>query len=171
MQKILCNWKIKFCWRTDQVVLPCEQTLNRMINFDKVTELLIFLVFFNCYLTVRWPSFGHSQGDSLTNPMLITAFVQVWPKGHREPRNEVGSLSSTDRLLGVWTGNLPILIGTPWPTRPLSQRVFPNSSHPGQKIWKWNLKKTGPDRFSKILCKIAETVQSSQEKNCVRVSL
>ena len=104
MQKILCNWNIKFCWRKDQVVLSCEQTLNRMINFDKVTELLIFLVFFNCYLTVRWPSFGHSQGDSFTNPMLITAFVQVWPKGHREPRNEVGSLSSTDRLLGFEPG-------------------------------------------------------------------
>ena len=33
--------------------------------------------FFNCYLAVPRPTLDHSQGDSLTNPMLITAFVQV----------------------------------------------------------------------------------------------
>ena len=30
--------------------------------------------FFNCYLADPRPTLGHSQGDSLTNPMLITAF-------------------------------------------------------------------------------------------------
>ena len=30
--------------------------------------------FFNCYLASIWPTLGHSQGDSLTNPILITAF-------------------------------------------------------------------------------------------------
>ena len=44
------------------------------------------------------PSLGHSQGDSLTNPTLITAFAQVRPEHHREPRNEVGSLSPAERL-------------------------------------------------------------------------
>ena len=56
-------------------------------------ELLgLWLFFFNCYLAVPQPTLSHSQGDSLTNPMLITAFVHVRPEGHREPRNEVGSL-------------------------------------------------------------------------------
>ena len=44
---------------------------------------------------------GQSQGDSLTNPMLITAFYHFEPEGHREPRNEVGSLSPAERLIGL----------------------------------------------------------------------
>ena len=30
--------------------------------------------FFNCYLAAPRPTLGHYQGESLTNPMLITAF-------------------------------------------------------------------------------------------------
>ena len=60
-----------------------------------------FVVFFNCYLAAPQPTLGHSQGDSLTNPMLITAFVHIRPEGHREPRNEVGSLSPAERLAGL----------------------------------------------------------------------
>ena len=48
--------------------------------------------FFNSYLAAPWPTFGHSQGYRFTNPMLITAF--------RDPRNEVGSLSPVERLVG-----------------------------------------------------------------------
>ena len=33
-----------------------------------------------------------------------TAFVQFWPEGHREPRNEVGSLSPAERLVGFEPG-------------------------------------------------------------------
>ena len=33
-----------------------------------------FLFLFNCYLTAPRPTLGHFQGDSLTNPRLITAF-------------------------------------------------------------------------------------------------
>ena len=33
-----------------------------------------FFFFFNCYLADPRPTLGHSQGDSLTNQMLITAF-------------------------------------------------------------------------------------------------
>ena len=36
--------------------------------------------------------------------MLITMFVQVWPEGHREPRNEVGYLSPAERLAGFEPG-------------------------------------------------------------------
>ena len=53
--------------------------------------------FFNCYLAAPLPTLGHSQGDSLTNLMLITAFVHIQPKGHQEPRNEVGSLTQAER--------------------------------------------------------------------------
>ena len=48
------------------------------------------LTFFNCYLAIPRPTLGHSPGDSLTNPMLITAFLQFRSEGHREPRNEAG---------------------------------------------------------------------------------
>ena len=37
--------------------------------------------FFNYYLTVP-----HFREDSLTNPILITAFAQFWPEGNLEPR-------------------------------------------------------------------------------------
>ena len=60
-----------------------------------------FFFFFNCYLAVPQPTLGHSQGDSLTNPMLITVFVQVRPEGHREPLNEVGSLSPAERKIKI----------------------------------------------------------------------
>ena len=39
---------------------------------------------FNCYLAAQQPTFGHYQGDSLTHPMLITAFLQFQPEGHPE---------------------------------------------------------------------------------------
>ena len=56
---------------------------------------------FNCFLTAPRPTLGHSQRDSLTKPMLITTFELFWPEGHREPRNYVGSLSPTERLVGL----------------------------------------------------------------------
>ena len=36
--------------------------------------------------------------------MLITAFLLIRPEGHREPRNEVGSLSLAERLVGFEPG-------------------------------------------------------------------
>ena len=30
-----------------------------------------------CYLAAPRPTLGHSQGDSLTNPKLITAFLSI----------------------------------------------------------------------------------------------
>ena len=43
--------------------------------------------------------------ESLTQPMLITAFLHFRPEVHREPHNSSGRASST-----VLTGNLPCLI-------------------------------------------------------------
>ena len=47
-----------------------------------------FFFFLNCCLAASRPTLGHSQGNSLTNLMLITVFYLCWPKGHQEPRNE-----------------------------------------------------------------------------------
>ena len=40
---------------------------------------------FNCYLAVPRPILGYSQGGSLTNLMLITAFQLFSLKGYRKP--------------------------------------------------------------------------------------
>ena len=61
-------------------------------------------IFFNYYLAAPRPTSGHYLGDSLTNPMLIAAFLHVRPEGHREPRSEVGSLSPAERLVGFEPG-------------------------------------------------------------------
>ena len=36
--------------------------------------------------------------------MLITCVLHIWPEGHREPRNEVGSLSPAERIEGFEPG-------------------------------------------------------------------
>ena len=59
--------------------------------------------FFNIYLAVPSPS-GHSRGDSLNYPVLITAFVQFRLEGHRKPSNEVESLSLVECLVGFELG-------------------------------------------------------------------
>ena len=63
------------------------------------------IFFFNRYLAAPRPTLGHSQGESLTNPMLITAFYLCRPEDHREPRNEVGSLSPAEGLAGFEPGS------------------------------------------------------------------
>ena len=47
---------------------------------------------------------GHYRGGSLTHPMLITCVLHIWPEGHREPRNEVGSLSPAEHIVGFEPG-------------------------------------------------------------------
>ena len=84
----LVNGKARSPW-----VQECVEKGNHCV------EMMIFF-FFNCYLAVPRPTLGHSQGDSLTNLMLITAFVHIRPESQREPRNEVGSLSPAERLAG-----------------------------------------------------------------------
>ena len=73
-------------------------------DFGRQDFFLDFFFFFNCYLAVPRPTLGHSQGDSLINPMLITAFVHVRPESHQEPYSEVGSLSPAKRLVGFEPG-------------------------------------------------------------------
>ena len=51
-------------------------TLVTYITLTHVTQYIsyIYIYIFNCYLAAPRPTLGHSRGDSLTNPMLITAF-------------------------------------------------------------------------------------------------
>ena len=66
-----------------------EVILISLFYGESVTLLFFFFIFFffNCYLAVPRPTLGHFWGDSLPNPMLITAFLLTRPEGHREPRN------------------------------------------------------------------------------------
>ena len=72
----------------------------------KVTHLqqFTYMYIFNCYLSAPRPTFGHYQGDSLTQPILIVCILRIRPEGHWEPRNELGSLSSVKHLVGFEAG-------------------------------------------------------------------
>ena len=62
----------------------------------------IFCPFFcNCYLAVPLPTLGHSRGDSLTKPMLITSFSTS--SSPRSP-GASGSLSPAEYLVGFEPG-------------------------------------------------------------------
>ena len=78
-------------------------------------------------MTAPRPTLGHYRGDSLTHPMLITCVLHIRPEGHRElmlitcvlrirpegqqkPRNEVGSLSPAERLVGFEPGTFRFLL-------------------------------------------------------------
>ena len=52
--------------------------------------------------------------------MLITVFELFWLKGHREPRNYIGSLSPAEHLVGFEPGTFPFL----------SQRLNPLVHYP-----------------------------------------
>ena len=78
--------------------------LRTNANFNILKTAYNLLFFFNCYLAAPWPTSGHYLGDSLTHPMLITAFLHIRPEGHREPHSEVGSLSLAEHLAGFEPG-------------------------------------------------------------------
>ena len=59
-----------------------------------------FLGFFSVwYLALPWPILSHSWGYSLCHPIII-AFASFRLKGHRKSRNEFGSLSPAERVVG-----------------------------------------------------------------------
>ena len=66
--------------------------------------IYIYIHIFNCYLAAPRPTLGHYWGGSLTHLMLITCVLHMRPKGDREPRNEVGSLSPAKHLVGFELG-------------------------------------------------------------------
>ena len=80
-----------------------------------VERLSIFNgLFFNCYLAAPRPTLGHYRGGSLTQPMLITAFLLFWTEDHREPRNEVGSLRPAESPVGFKPGSFRFFYTVPF---------------------------------------------------------
>ena len=54
---------------------------NRIVDdLEKCGLFPDFQYFFNCYLAAPRPTSGHYRGDSLTHPMLITAFYILNPR-------------------------------------------------------------------------------------------
>ena len=91
------------------------------------TSVFVFVFFlYNCYLAVPRPTLGHSQGD--VNHCVCTSLTRRSPGASwRGWVPKPGRASSW-----FWTGNLPILIATPQPTRPrgsYSQRLNPLGSN------------------------------------------
>ena len=73
-------------------------------NIYNIYIYLYLYIYVNRYLAAPRPTLGHYRGGSLTHPMLITCVLHIRPEGHREPRNEVGSLSPAERLVGFEPG-------------------------------------------------------------------
>ena len=98
--------------------------------FKKVKEMacciLMFFFFFNFYLAAPRPTLDDYREGSLTHPILITTFLHVRPESHREPRNKVGSLSPTKRLLGFEPGTFALCKMCP-NTEFFLVRIFPHS--------------------------------------------
>ena len=69
--------------------------------------------FSNCYLAAPLPTLGHSQENSLPNPLLITAFYLFRLESHQASCNEVGTLSPAEHLVGFEPGTNLILITLP----------------------------------------------------------
>ena len=90
-------------------ISPNQEIRRNSGTLRSWSYICFFFVFFNYYLAAPRPTSGHYRGDSLTHPMLITAFVHVRPEGHREPRSEVGSLSPAERLAGFEPGTFRFL--------------------------------------------------------------
>ena len=72
-----------------------------------VTAMELSIGLFIWCLAFPRPNLGHSQGESLTNPMLIIVLYLCRPEGLREPCNEVGSLSLAEDLAGFEPGTFP----------------------------------------------------------------
>ena len=69
--------KIKYCLK-----YICS---NYIVKLNKKCQMSVMLIYY-FFLTSIWlANFGHYWGDSLTNPMLITAFLLFWPDGHHVP--------------------------------------------------------------------------------------
>ena len=66
---------------------------------------VFFVCLFNCYLAAPQPTLDHYQGDSFTHsPDVYRCVLHFRHEGHREPCNEVGSLSPAECLVGFKPG-------------------------------------------------------------------
>ena len=106
--RYLCFFNPKY-WSFHLPDKKANNILKKKMSEWQIFFFFFFFFFFNYYLAAPRPTSGHYRGDSLTHPMLITAFVHVRPEGHREPRSEVGSLSPAERLAGFEPGTFRFL--------------------------------------------------------------
>ena len=87
------------------IAAVCYFSVHKLIGWDpaniylfKVNSRILEkrVIFFNCCLAAPRSTLGHTQGDSLTNCILI-----ILTRRLPEPRNEVESLSPAERLVGL----------------------------------------------------------------------
>ena len=99
---ILLNW-----WLSNFIQKNQKKLMSQFWHLGVAKERTNMTNFLNYYLVAPWPSLGHFRGNSLTNPMLITAFLIRWFDS-----TVTGSLVAR---LGpkAQTGHLPILNVTP----------------------------------------------------------
>ena len=90
----------------------------------KTLGYLLFIpaIFFICCLAAQWPTFDCYRGNSLTHPMLITAFglflAQRWLRG-------VGSLHLIECPIGFDHNAITHLV-----THPKLQKILSPNLHP-----------------------------------------
>ena len=89
--------ELRVFWTSKPVYRPLKQP-------GYVTAMELSIGLFIWCLAFPRPNLGHSQGESLTNPMLIIVLYLCRPEGLREPCNEVGSLSLAEDLAGFEPG-------------------------------------------------------------------
>ena len=68
------SYSIESLFTNVPIAETTEYILDEIYVHNKLPKLCSQLIFFNFYFAVPQPTLGHSQGDSLTNPMLINAF-------------------------------------------------------------------------------------------------
>ena len=82
--------------------LPFVLKLKTILKSTDV--VVIFYQLLGCPKVIFRPL----QGGNHSHSMLIAALFHTRPEGHREPRNEIGSLISAERNSAIPTGSLPI---------------------------------------------------------------
>ena len=78
---MLLKVKLSFSKKKNFFICPnvsCLKNDETAFSFNLKALFVLKIFFFNCYLAVPRPTLGHSQGDSLTNLMLITAFLYMF---------------------------------------------------------------------------------------------
>ena len=100
--KVTC---IDFCytWKTSSWA-PFSSKTSKQIYFQQT----IWVIFKSLYRSNFMPTLDHYRGNSFSNPMSITVFLLLWPKGYQEPHNEVGSLSHAECLVEIKTGTFQL---------------------------------------------------------------
>ena len=118
---------------------------------------IIFIVFslvpfFNptlqLFLTATWLSHGQLwavlEGAASLTRCSSLSFLEFWPEGHREPHNEVGSLSLAESLVGFEPGIFRFQLQRFNPLCHSPQRSLAKSENEGN----WNYNKSGWFEFN-----------------------